>query len=88
MDQEQDSVEVHSEEEDLCGIASKISYPGTLDFENIDQMERKGLILCCAKSTEIPFSKSMHGSNFRSFHGTWYNVHVGRDTIHRNWMSY
>eukprot|EP00794_Sanderia_malayensis_P001000 gene1000-316_t len=68
--------------------------PGLFDLDNMDDTLQKRLIIKGAnqpKSADMPkktFPKSKHCSLFRSFSDTWYNVKIGKETVHRNWISY
>ena len=68
--------------------------PGMFDLDNMDETLKKRLILNGAsqpKSADMPqkaFPKSKHGSHLRSFNDSWYHAKIGKETVHRNWISY
>eukprot|EP00112_Aurelia_sp_Birch-Aquarium-sp1_P013512 Seg287.14 transcript_id=Seg287.14/GoldUCD/mRNA.D3Y31 product="Zinc finger MYM-type protein 5" pseudo=true protein_id=Seg287.14/GoldUCD/D3Y31 len=83
--------EFHSEQQDY---SNAMTDPGIFDLDNMDETLQKRLILNGAnqpKSADMlqkAFPKSKHGSHFRSFNDSWYNSKVGKETVHRNWISY
>ena len=90
-DEKQGCPEFHSEQQEHLNVMTD---PGVFDLDNMDQTLQKRLILNGAnqpKSEDMPqkaFPKSKHGSHFRSFNDSWYHAKVGKETVHRNWISY